>query len=144
MANKFGARAVEVDGYRFASKAEAGRYEELRMMQLAGEIKSLVPHPRFALYAPIYADQFNRRDDRPPIDSDEAPAKLKLCDGEYGPRCYAKRIGYYTADFTYETKEGKAIVEDVKGGRATSTTAYRLRKRLVEATYGFTVTEILR
>lgn len=144
MSNKFGARSVEVDGIRFASRAEARRYEELRHLLMAGEINSLVAHPRFALYAPVYFDHYNDRSHiRPPIDMDSAPATLKLCDGEYGPSCSARRIGYYTADFLYKTKDGKAVVEDVKGGRATSTEAYRLRKKMVEATYGFEVREVL-
>ena len=39
--NKFGAVAVVVDGIRFDSKAEAGRWHTLRMLAMAGEILSL-------------------------------------------------------------------------------------------------------
>ncbi len=53
------------------------------------------------------------------------------------------RVGRYTADFYYVTSEGEAIVEDVKGGRATKTEAYSLRRRLFEAChYPLTVTEV--
>jgi hypothetical protein len=44
---KYGARAVEIDGIKFASQVEARRYQELRLRELAGEIKDLEPHPRF-------------------------------------------------------------------------------------------------
>ncbi len=44
-------------------------------------------------------------------------------------------VGFYTADSRYVTKDGEAIVEDVKGGRSTKTEAYSLRKRLFEAVH---------
>ena len=44
----------------------------------------------------------------------------------------------YYADFAYSQK-GRYIVEDVKGVR---TDVYRLKKRLVEARYGITITEV--
>jgi hypothetical protein len=46
----------------------------------------------------------------------------------------------YTADFRYVDASGAVVVEDVKSG-PTKTTAYRLRKRLVETIYGITITE---
>jgi hypothetical protein len=127
MASKYGARSVEIDGLRFASKAEGRRYEQLRLLELAGEIRNLLPHPRFALYVP----KFDK-----PITAD--------MDLHLGPQSsgWVKRVGHYTADFAYETKDGRTVVEDVKGGNATKTEAYRLRKRIVEATYGFVVTEV--
>ncbi len=48
--NKFGAIKVKSDGYTFDSKAEANRYFELKLLQLAGEINDLVIHPSFVLY----------------------------------------------------------------------------------------------
>jgi hypothetical protein len=42
--------------------------------------------------------------------------------------------GHYTADFRYhDLRSGKTVVEDVKGGKATKTEAYQLRKRLMDA-----------
>lgn len=53
------------------------------------------------------------------------------------------RIGRYTADFQYvDGRAGQVIVEDVKGGKATRTEAYGLRKRLLRAFYGIEVTEV--
>ncbi len=38
---KYGAIPTTVDGYRFASRAEARRYAELRLMALAGELEPM-------------------------------------------------------------------------------------------------------
>lgn len=43
----------------------------------------------------------------------------------------------YVADFTY-TENGRPIVEDVKGMK---TQVYRLKKKVVEALYGFSIRE---
>ena len=52
------------------------------------------------------------------------------------------RCGVYTADFRYrDGQTGRIVVEDAKSG-PTRTTAYRLRKRLVEALHMITVEEV--
>lgn len=52
-------------------------------------------------------------------------------------------VGHFTPDFRYWSVElGRLVVEDVKGGPATKTTAYRLRKRLFTACHGITLTEV--
>ena len=43
--SKLGKRTRTMDGILFASKAEADRYQELRLLQQAGEISNLEPHP---------------------------------------------------------------------------------------------------
>jgi hypothetical protein len=47
---KYGNQRVEIDGHKFASKKEARRYQELRLLERAGEIVSLKLQPRFDLY----------------------------------------------------------------------------------------------
>lgn len=47
--NKFSARKVTLDGFEFASAAEAKRYGELKLLQRAGEIKALGVHPAYSL-----------------------------------------------------------------------------------------------
>ena len=42
-------KRVEIDGYTFASQAEARRYGELKLLEKAGEIRDLVVHPRLHL-----------------------------------------------------------------------------------------------
>src|ERR1041385_2211291 len=52
-------------------------------------------------------------------------------------------IATFRADFRYRDRQrGVWVIEDVKGGRATRTEAYVLRRNLVEAQYGITVQEI--
>lgn len=105
--NKYGAKRIEVDGYTFASLAEAKRYGELKLMQQAGAITALEPHPPFDLTVNGIV------------------------------------VGRYTADFRYvEVATGETVVEDVKGGRATGTEAYGLRKRLMKAIHGIEIVEV--
>jgi hypothetical protein len=40
---------LEVDGYRFASKHEANRYMELKLLLTAGQIQDLRIHPRYRI-----------------------------------------------------------------------------------------------
>ena len=47
--NKNNAVVTEVDGWRFASKLEAARYGELKLLQAAGKITHLRLQPRFEL-----------------------------------------------------------------------------------------------
>lgn len=44
---KYHAIPTEVDGIRFASKKEAKRYGELKLLERAGAIKDLVDHPEW-------------------------------------------------------------------------------------------------
>ena len=54
-----------------------------------------------------------------------------------------RMIGKYHADFQYyDFDKREFIVEDVKGGSATKTEAYRLRKKLVEAIYNIEIVEV--
>jgi hypothetical protein len=112
--SKYGAKPMVVDGIRFDSTKEARRYSELRLLEKAGHIRDLELQPRFPLEV------------------------VEL----YRPHGRVKNCGYYTADFRYVDAETAAtVVEDVKS-TGTKTTAYRLRKRLVEAIHGVTITEV--
>lgn len=120
--HKFGAEKTPVDGYVFDSKREASRYLELKMLVAAHEIDALEIQPKFPIFV------------RSLPNTPTAGADVY--------------IGDYTADFAYwepaKPKIGVAarrVVEDVKS-KATKTTAYKLRKRLVEAIYGVEITEI--
>lgn len=48
-ANKYGAKPTEVDGIKFASKAEAKRYGELKLLERAGHIRDLKLHVEYPL-----------------------------------------------------------------------------------------------
>lgn len=111
--NKYRARRVAVDGVWFASQREAARYLELKVLAMAGELVRLELQPRYALdIVALYAG------------------------GD------VRKCGHYTADFRYiDTATGEIIVEDVKAP-PTRTTAYRLRKKIVEALYGIAIREV--
>ena len=85
--SKFGSeRAESRDGRRFASKAERDRYEELRHLEAAGEIRGLTCQP--AWHFPINGV----------------------------PLTIGGRKVRYTADFLYfDCRAGTTVVEDVKG-----------------------------
>lgn len=54
-----------------------------------------------------------------------------------------RHIGRMTLDFAYTlVATNEPVCVDVKGGRATRTEAYRLRKKIFEACYGLKVTEV--
>jgi hypothetical protein len=46
---KFNAVRTTVDGITFASKAEARRYQELRLLEKAGQISSLMLQPKYQI-----------------------------------------------------------------------------------------------
>jgi hypothetical protein len=83
--NKYQAKKVEIDGHRFDSKREAHRYQELKLLEKAGEISSLEVHPRIEIL-PAFA----------------------MANGEK-----VRRMDYIP-DFRYR-RDGQVIIEDVKG-----------------------------
>jgi hypothetical protein len=87
MTHKYGAKKTEVDGIWFDSKAEAGRYKELKLLQAAGEIVRFELQPKFVVI-PAY---------RHPV------TKKKIA------------ATHYSADFRVYYPDGRVEVEDVKG-----------------------------
>ena len=100
--NKYGVSSPEartVDGIRFDSKAESRRYQELVLMLRASEITDLERQPVFLL-VPAFIDKLGK-----------------------------KHQGVsYRGDFRYKDRQGKIIVEDVKGAL---TEVYRIKKKLL-------------
>lgn len=47
--HKFRAKATEIDGIKFASKAEATRYSELKLLERARQIEGLELQPKFRM-----------------------------------------------------------------------------------------------
>lgn len=86
--SKYNSKQTVVDGQKFDSKKEARRYQELLLLEKAGEIKNLSRQVKFVLIP-------SQRDENGKV---------------------VERECSYKADFTYE--EGiKTVVEDVKGYR---------------------------
>ncbi|HEY8343356.1 MAG TPA: DUF1064 domain-containing protein [Calditerricola sp.] len=47
--HKYGAKPTEVDGIRFASKAEASFYTQLKQLERAGQIRNLELQPEYPI-----------------------------------------------------------------------------------------------
>ena len=52
------------------------------------------------------------------------------------------KLGVYESDFEYTDENGLLVVEDVKGGNATKTAVYRIKRKLMKAIYNIDVREI--
>jgi len=112
--NKYHAQAVRVDGILFHSQREAARYQELKLLARAGLITDLEIHPGWPL----------------------------IITEEGGPPFVFHTVGMYHADFRYKDLRAVTwVVEDVKS-QPTTTAAYKLRKRIVEARYRIQIQEI--
>ena len=85
MTNKYHNRKVEIDGMIFDSVAESRRYQELKLLQTAGEISDLIVHPRYVIIdAYVYEGKTIRKSE-------------------------------YVGDFQYFDSDGIQVTEDVKG-----------------------------
>ena len=103
--SKYHARPCTIDGLRFASQLEARRYQQLKLLEKAGEISELVTQPVFVL-------------------------QEKTTDPHTG-RTIPRQL--YIGDFMYkETATGKIIAEDTKG---VETQIFRLKINLVRPRY---------
>lgn len=80
-------RAVSEDGHTFASRREARRYRDLKLLEQAKEISRLTLQPRFDL----------------------------TCAGTPVIYLPSGRQAVYVADFSYRLADGSLVVEDVKG-----------------------------
>ena len=111
---KYRSRKITVDGITFDSVKEANRYQELRMLERAGEIRDLQRQVPFVVI---------------PTQRDE---NGKLIEKEV---CYV-------ADFTYIEK-GKLTrtVEDVKS-EATRTREYIIKRKLMLYRNGIRIREV--
>lgn len=97
---KYGNRKVEVDGILFDSKAEARRYQELKLLELGGNIADLKRQPLFVL-----EEGFRDRN------------------GKH------ERAITYIADFEY-VENGVHVVEDVKSAFTRGDKVYRIKAKL--------------
>ena len=121
---KYNATKCVVDGIEFASKREANRYLELRLLERAGEISDLRLQVDFELIPNQYATEKRYGKNGKPLKDKEVLLERKVV---------------YRADFVYTDKDGKTVVEDTKGFR---TTEYVLKRKMFLYKYGFPITEI--
>lgn len=124
--NKYGAKKTIVDGISFDSKKEAKRYQELTLMEKAGEIFDLQRQVKFTLIP-------SQRDSNKVV-INEKTGKYKIVEGKVIERECA-----YIADFVYYNKDGEKIVEDAKGMK---TEVYKIKKKLMLFIHGIQVKEV--
>ena len=113
--NKCNAVKVTVDGIEFASKKEANRYCELKLLERCGEISNLELQKEFLL-----------------IPSQKIDGKV------------VERPVKYIADFAY-IENGKYIVEDAKGYRNPASAVYAkfvLKRKLMLYIHGIRIKEV--
>jgi hypothetical protein len=111
---KYKNKKIMVNGIQFDSKKEAKRYQELKLMEDAGEITKLERQVKFDLLP-------NQKDP----------------DGKV-----IERKVQYVADFVY-MKNGKVCVEDVKGYRdGGAYRVFVIKRKLMLYRFGLHVIEI--
>ena len=101
-----------IDGIGFDSNKEGARYEELKLLQRAGEISDLRLQVPFEL-----------------VPNQKRNGKV------------IERAVKYIADFVYTDKDGETVVEDVKSP-ATKTAVYTLKRKLMLWEFGIEIKEV--
>lgn len=127
---KYHAKKTEVDGITFDSMREAKRYQELKLLEAAGQIKDLRLQVPYELIPAIREpDTIGKRGGK---------KKGKLIE----------RAVIYKADFVYlekldipfsDQEKWEEVVEDVKGMR---TKEYILKRKLMLYRYGIRIREV--
>ena len=113
--NKYHNRALSTPDGKFDSVHEFTRWQELKLLQRAGEIYDLQRQVPFVLI---------------PTQRDEVTGKL------------LEKEAKYIADFTYRDKKtNKLIVEDTKS-KATKTKDYILKRKLMLYRHGIQIKEV--
>ena len=126
--NKYNASKVTIDGQTFASRKEADRYYQLKLLEKSGAIKDLTTQVKFVL-----------------IPAQREPDIKGKRGGIIRGKIIERELSYI-ADFCYtDVETGQMIVEDVKGYRATDAAAYRvftIKRKLLLYLLGIRVKEV--
>lgn len=119
MRSKYHNRKVKRDGMVFDSKHEADRWNELKLLEKAGEISHLRRQVKYVLIPTQYSDtEFTQR------------RKPKVIEREAS----------YVADFVYhDLASNEVVVEDAKGFR---TDDYILKRKLMLHVHGIRIMEV--
>lgn len=121
--NKYYARKVEVDGITFDSHKEANRYQELKILERAGEITDLQMQVPFEL-----------------IPAQREPDTYGVRGGVRRGKVIEHSVVYY-ADFVYKDKHGNTVVEDTKS-KYTKTKDYKIKRKLMLYFFGIRIKEV--
>ena len=118
--SKYNNRKVRRDGLTFDSKKEHKRYNELLLLEQAGEIKNIRRQVKFVL-----------------IPTQREPSQIGTRGGVKKGKLLERECAYI-ADFVY-TENGKIVVEDTKGLR---TKDYIIKRKLMLYVHNIRVREV--
>ena len=118
--SKYNNRKVRRDGLTFDSKKEHKRYNELLLLEQAGEIRNLRRQVKFVL-----------------IPTQREPSQIGTRGGVKKGKLLERECAYI-ADFVY-TENGKIVVEDTKGLR---TKDYIIKRKLMLYVHNIRVREV--
>ena len=118
--NKYHNRKYSADGEVFDSKKEYQRWQELKILEKAGEISDLRRQVPFELL-PVQRE----------------PDKIGPRGGRK-PGRVIEREAVYIADFVYRDRTGREVIEDCKGMR---TKDYILKRKLLLFRFGIRILE---
>ena len=119
--NKYSNQKVTIDGETYDSKKEARRHQELKLLEMAGEIYGLKRQVPYEL-VPVQRE----------------PDTVGKRGGIHKGKVIENGITY-VADFVYiDMKTGKTIVEDSKGFR---TPDYKMKRKLMLWIHGIRIVE---
>ena len=130
MKSKYYNKKVKYDGMVFDSVAEMRRYQELKLLERAGEIRELRTQVRYTLIPAQYEayPRYGKNGSR-------------LKDGR---RLVEKEVSYI-ADFTYwDTKTMQEVVEDVKSEITRKKESYIIKRKLMMYIHGVKIREVVR
>lgn len=127
--NKYGSKKVVIDGQIFDSKKEVHRWNELRLLERAGQIHSLQRQVKFELIP----NQYEPTGELYTKGEKKGQSKQRL----------AERSCSYVADFVYFDSDDRQIVEDVKGYKNNNAYAlFVIKRKLMLYVYGIRIKEI--
>ena len=104
--NKFSAKSTIIDGITFQSLDEGARYKELLITSVAEAITQLQVHAPKIVILDAFTDRYGKK----------------------------HKTSYYIPDFSYY-ESGLFVIEDVKGGKATRTAIFELKRKIILSRY---------
>lgn len=123
--SKYGAEKITVDGQSFASKKEARRFTQLRLLERAGEISDLKTQVKFVL-----------------IPAQREPDSVGVRGGVKKGKLIERECAYI-ADFVYKDNQGETVVEDVKGYKGGGAyELFKVKRKLMLYVHGIRIIEI--
>ena len=120
MKTKYHSKKITVNGETFDSKKEYRRYQELKLLEQAGEVRNIQRQVKFVL-----------------IPAQREPDTIGPRGGVRPGKVIEKEVSYI-ADFVY-TEAGKTVVEDTKGFK---TKDYILKRKMMLYFHGIRIKEI--